>query len=403
MAMVIRMKGTCFLLLLAVHLIHSTIGLICYTCNDAGNNEACNAAGTQTCSSPSDVCSNVIRDENGLHRVTKLCEQGNSCETQQNQNDGQCHPSVSPSVCRYCCSTDMCNLNEDPSVVTSVEIETTVEVSSLVRDAREETNCFRSKLMVHKENAPSEIRVIHLVHTQSAIRCVMHCMMEPVCISVKFDGKNTCYLNGISEDTEEDIFTTDSNMVYYETSQQYKISIHGHIGCKDNQEVGYSCQDEYVCCNIVENVNDYQSCENLICSEYITGLVYEYRFDNPRLLVGTSSIEFSVAAYHDVHICLSSMPEVMNPMYEIVIGGNTNTVSYIRRCAQCNSETSTTNTVVSPYVFTKFWISFDNGLIRVGINGEDAFMTFQDQDPLDVYYIGFSTGFGSGGLFRFCH
>ncbi|XP_033099726.1 uncharacterized protein LOC117103267 [Anneissia japonica] len=354
------------------------------------------------------VCSNVIRDENGLHIVTKLCEQDNSCKTQQNQNDGQCHPSVSPSVCRYCCFTDMCNLYEDQPVATSVEIETTVEVSSLVRDAREETNCFRSKLMVHKENAPSEIRVIHLVHTQSAIRCGMHCMMEPVCISVKFD---VIYFHNVTVIPSLDKHGQCHNRARIFLSLYvglllfitFQISIHGHIGCKDNQEVGYSCQDEYVCCNIVENVNDYQSCENLICSEYITGLVYEYRFDNPRLLVGTSSIEFSVAAYRDVHICLSSMPEVMNPMYEIVIGGNTNTVSYIRRCAQCNSETSTTNTVVSPYVFTKFWISFDNGLIKVGINGEDAFMTFQDQHPLDVYYIGFSTGFGSGGLFRFCH
>ena len=68
--------------------------------------------------------------------------------------------------------------------------------------------------------------------------------------------------------------------------------------------------------------------------------------------------------------------------------------------------------MVSPDQFRSFWISFSpEGSIAVGRAGEGAFMEYSDPPgndlyraptPIDVKYIGFSTGWGSTGEFRFC-
>ncbi|XP_071951473.1 C3 and PZP-like alpha-2-macroglobulin domain-containing protein 8 [Antedon mediterranea] len=142
----------------------------------------------------------------------------------------------------------------------------------------------------------------------------------------------------------------------------------------------------------------------MICKQYVTTTNNEYRFDNPILQVETTTrIEFSVVAKNDVHIALSSSPEVMTPMYEIVIGGWKNTKSVIRRCAQCDIEKEHKETgILSVDEFTKFWISFVNGSIRVGLVGSDLFMEWNDSNPLPVKYVGFSTWHGIEGTFQFC-
>ena len=67
--------------------------------------------------------------------------------------------------------------------------------------------------------------------------------------------------------------------------------------------------------------------------------------------------------------------------------------------------------MVSPNSFRSFWISFSPGFVAVGRAGEDAFMKCRDPPgndvysapkPIDVKYVGFSTGWGSTGEFRFC-
>lgn len=53
-----------------------------------------------------------------------------------------------------------------------------------------------------------------------------------------------------------------------------------------------------------------------------------------------------------------------------------------------------------------FWIDFSsNGEIAVGRNyTEISFMHWTDAvDPLTVQFIGYSTGYGSTGFFRFCN
>ena len=40
---------------------------------------------------------------------------------------------------------------------------------------------------------------------------------------------------------------------------------------------------------------------------------------------------------------------------------------------------------------------------QVGREANEYFMTWQDPNPLDVSYVGYSTGFGSTGVFKFCN
>ena len=52
-----------------------------------------------------------------------------------------------------------------------------------------------------------------------------------------------------------------------------------------------------------------------------------------------------------------------------------------------------------------FWITYNmnTGKMDVGKEAQAAFMTYTDPNPLEVKYVGYSTGFGSEGKFRFCN
>ncbi|KAJ8017844.1 C3 and PZP-like alpha-2-macroglobulin domain-containing protein 8 [Holothuria leucospilota] len=136
--------------------------------------------------------------------------------------------------------------------------------------------------------------------------------------------------------------------------------------------------------------------------EYDTDTSYYYRY--LRLSIGISHIEFGAKANSDVHLALSPS-ENSSELYEIVIGGWNNTQSVIRRCEQCSHlVTEATDLYLSANEFRWFWITFDsNGAIAVGRKDEStSFMKWADPDPLEVQYLGYSTGFGSSGQFRFC-
>ncbi|XP_033127356.1 uncharacterized protein LOC117125080 [Anneissia japonica] len=140
------------------------------------------------------------------------------------------------------------------------------------------------------------------------------------------------------------------------------------------------------------------------CFYYETSINYEYQYKLPRIPNKARRIEFSVTAKNDVHIALSAQNADINQMYEIVIGGWANTRSVVRRCKQCTNLVSVTRKsgFVNPNEFRSFWIEFDGGDIAVGFNGESAFMRYRDPSPLNVNYVGFSTGWLSRGNFRFC-
>ncbi|KAI8502505.1 CUB and sushi domain-containing protein 1 [Branchiostoma belcheri] len=141
-----------------------------------------------------------------------------------------------------------------------------------------------------------------------------------------------------------------------------------------------------------------------IYCEHIRTTVSEkiYQWDIAR--VGSSPLTFRVTANNDVHIALSSARADLPDMYEIVIGGWSNSESAIRRAPAGTDQTRvSTAGILSPGEPRGFWISWtEDGVIAAGRDGESSpFMQWQDPDPLPVLYFGYSTGQGSTGQFSF--
>ncbi|XP_066285823.1 uncharacterized protein [Branchiostoma lanceolatum] len=127
-----------------------------------------------------------------------------------------------------------------------------------------------------------------------------------------------------------------------------------------------------------------------------------YQWDIAR--VGSSPLTFRVMASNDVHIALSSVRADQPDMYEIVIGGWSNSESAIRRAPGGAEQTRvSTAGFLSAGESRGFWISWaEDGTVATGRDGEGSpFMQWQDPDPLPVLYFGYSTGFGSTGQFSF--
>ncbi|XP_071950372.1 uncharacterized protein [Antedon mediterranea] len=253
-------------------------------------------------------------------------------------------------------------------------------------NALHEHNCLLSSMMV-RDKKDYNVKMDRVVNSRSAIQCVSFCTLDPTCVSIRFDGINSCVMYSVESGSLD---TDNGQPTYYEIT---KIRNHECIGYNENNE-------EVKC--VYQHGHE---CENMICKQYVTTANYEYRFDILILQVETTTrIEFSAVAKSDVHIALSSSPGVMTPMYEIVIGGWGNTKSVIRRCSQCDNEKEHAETgMLSVDKFTKFWISFENGSIRVGLVGSDPFMEWDDPNPFPFKYVGFSTWHNIKGIFQFCH
>lgn len=116
-------------------------------------------------------------------------------------------------------------------------------------------------------------------------------------------------------------------------------------------------------------------------------------------------MEFEVKATNDVHVALSSSNTGEGQMYEIVIGGWGNTQSVIRLCPSCPHEVEVeTIGILSGSEFRGFVITYgSDGPISVFKYGEGIpFMEWTDPNPFQVNYVGYSTGYGSDGEFKFC-
>ncbi|CAH1267833.1 CPAMD8 [Branchiostoma lanceolatum] len=141
-----------------------------------------------------------------------------------------------------------------------------------------------------------------------------------------------------------------------------------------------------------------------VCETPSTDTQYRYRWDLPRLT--GHRFTFEVQANNDAHVALSSQSQDMDDMYEIVIGGWSNTQSVIRRSKQGNNHaTASTSGINSPTEYRTFWITWSSdGTIAVGRGGEtQPFMQWTDPDPLPIAYAGYTTGWGSTGRWKFCH
>ena len=92
-------------------------------------------------------------------------------------------------------------------------------------------------------------------------------------------------------------------------------------------------------------------------------------------------------------------------MYEIVIGGWANSQSVIRRGSQgSNKDLKATLNILKSNEDRSFWADAKDGLVRLGkgkVIGYDIVMKWQDNQPLDPSYVGFMTGWGSTGIWKF--
>ncbi|XP_077861526.1 uncharacterized protein LOC144341898, partial [Saccoglossus kowalevskii] len=141
------------------------------------------------------------------------------------------------------------------------------------------------------------------------------------------------------------------------------------------------------------------SCEDSHFLSSEDDYTYEYVAASP----GVSRTDFEVKASNDALIGLSEEGQDMPDMYEIVIGGNKNTQSFIRRCMLCENEVvEETPDILSADEFRAFYVTWYDGYIKVGKRSEEPFMEWQDPDPLPVNYVGYTTGWGSEGEFQLC-
>ncbi|KAJ8036335.1 Macrophage mannose receptor 1 [Holothuria leucospilota] len=145
-----------------------------------------------------------------------------------------------------------------------------------------------------------------------------------------------------------------------------------------------------------------KACETL--TTYSTDTNFYYRYHPSPL--PSNRVEFEVKAESDVHVSLTSSNTGQGQMYEIIIGGWTNTQSVIRLCGSCKHETEVSTVgILSGSEFRGFWITYESdGYISVGKYGEGIpFMEWTDPNPFTVSYIGYSTGYGFQGEFKFCN
>ena len=135
-----------------------------------------------------------------------------------------------------------------------------------------------------------------------------------------------------------------------------------------------------------------------------------YESDNFKKLTEDKAIIFTVDAKNDAHIGFFSEKKscpihCTNEMYEIVIGGWANSQSVIRRGSQgSNKDLKATLNILKSNEDRSFWADAKDGLVRLGkgkVIGYDIVMKWQDNQPLDPSYVGFMTGWGSTGIWKF--
>ena len=142
----------------------------------------------------------------------------------------------------------------------------------------------------------------------------------------------------------------------------------------------------------------------------ITGDTKKYDSVHFKKLAEDKAIVFTVRAKNDAHLGFFSEKKsckinCTNEMYEIVIGGWDNSKSVIRRGSQGSSKVERVmHSLLNPNEDRPFWADAKNGLIRLGkgkVIGSNIIIKWQDNQPLDPSYVGFMTGWGSTGVWKF--
>ncbi len=86
-----------------------------------------------------------------------------------------------------------------------------------------------------------------------------------------------------------------------------------------------------------------------------------------------------------------------------VLGAGGNTFSGIRLSKLGHTEVlEDTPDLLSSTEFREFFISFDgSGTLDIGKKDQEPFMSYTHDEPYPIRFIGFSTGFGSTGMWEF--
>ncbi|XP_037806146.1 C3 and PZP-like alpha-2-macroglobulin domain-containing protein 8 [Lucilia sericata] len=108
---------------------------------------------------------------------------------------------------------------------------------------------------------------------------------------------------------------------------------------------------------------------------------------------------FKVRCANDAHLALTSQPAEADPMYEIFLGGWSNSKSVIRKNRQKPDVVEVaTEGIVNAGEFRGFWIRWYDNVITVGREGEAAaFMSYEDPGLFPVNFVGVCTGWGASG------
>ncbi|XP_072945871.1 uncharacterized protein [Epargyreus clarus] len=136
-------------------------------------------------------------------------------------------------------------------------------------------------------------------------------------------------------------------------------------------------------------------------AEFDTPDKLEYRFGP----VAAGSLELNYRGPHNCHVCLTSGPAEVDPMYEIILGGWENTQSVIRYCRQKPDKvTVPTPGLMNANEFRRFIIEWKCGrlAVRDGTTGQ-VIMEWVDPAPFPVTHFGVRTGYGARGNWRILH
>lgn len=125
---------------------------------------------------------------------------------------------------------------------------------------------------------------------------------------------------------------------------------------------------------------------------------YDYSVD------GQTSVAFSVKACSGVHVALMPDDTGVCALYEVVIGGYDNTLSVIRRGKNRYNFVTVPSSPANCTEFVPFVVSWDRGLVTVWHESKpdtwQRMMSWKDPKPLDVKYIGMTTGKATSGTWK---
>jgi hypothetical protein len=108
-------------------------------------------------------------------------------------------------------------------------------------------------------------------------------------------------------------------------------------------------------------------------------------FDHVVLSTERKYFDFTVKACHSIHVILTHSPGVVYAFaYDVVIGTSNNTMSVIRKLSPNGMEREfVTDKILSCAADTTLWMTWNDGIIRVGIGSTEHF-SWTDDDPYSI-------------------